>query len=58
MPFGLKNVPATFKMVMDTVLRGIRDEKCLVYVDDVIIFSESRAYYLLICDQFSKDTAH
>lgn len=41
MPFGLKNAPATFQRVMDNILRGINNEECLVYLDDIVIFSTS-----------------
>nr|CAH7726837.1 unnamed protein product [Callosobruchus chinensis] len=41
MPFGLKNAPATFQRVMDNILWGIQNEKCLTYLDDTIIFSSS-----------------
>ena len=41
MPMGLKNSPSTFQRVMDNVLRGLQNEICLVYLDDIIVFSTS-----------------
>ena len=41
MPFGLCNAPGTFQRLMDLILSGLNLEICLVYLDDIIIFSQT-----------------
>lgn len=41
MPFGLCNAPATYQRLMNTLLAGINGITCLVYLDDIIVFSKS-----------------
>ena len=40
MPFGLTNAPATLHRLMDTVLKGLQWQRCLVYLDDIIVFGK------------------
>lgn len=39
MPMGLKNSPSTFQRVMNFVLSGLSWYNCLIYIDDLIVFS-------------------
>ncbi|OWZ16706.1 LOW QUALITY PROTEIN: Retrovirus Polyprotein [Phytophthora megakarya] len=39
MPFGLTNAPSTFQRLMNNVLRGLTWITCLVYLDDIVIFT-------------------
>ena len=46
MPFGLRNAPSTFQRALDVILSGVRWKICLVYLDDVIIFSRDEKEHL------------
>jgi hypothetical protein len=39
MAFGLANAPATFQRTMDVLLSGLTWRSCLVYIDDILVFS-------------------
>ena len=41
MPFGLTNAPATFQCLMETCLGEIHLKWCIIYLDDIIVFSKT-----------------
>ena len=41
MPFGLMNGPATFMRLMGNILRPFTNSFMVVYLDDIMIFSQS-----------------
>lgn len=41
MPFGLRNAPETFQRSMNTILSGLQGSKCVVYLDDIVIYGNS-----------------
>ena len=41
MPMGLTNAPATFQRVMELVLKGLPWHICMVYIDNILIYSRS-----------------
>nr|ATA66769.1 Pol, env [Haliotis discus hannai] len=41
MPFGLSNAPATYQRLMEQCLEGLHLKICLIYLDDLIIFSRT-----------------
>jgi hypothetical protein len=41
MPFGLKSAPATYQRMMNAVLRDSIGNRCMVYMDDIIVMGET-----------------
>lgn len=46
LPFGLKNAAASFQRFMEYVLRDLKGKCCMVYTDDVVIYSKDEQEHL------------
>ena len=46
MPFGLTNTPATFQRLMESCLEDLNLHWCIIYMDDIVIFSKDLASHL------------
>src|SRR5437762_2486863 len=47
MPFGLATAPSTFMQAMEITLAGLINKICTVYLDDILIFSNSIDEHIL-----------
>lgn len=41
MPFGLTGAPCTYQRLMECVLRGLTYKICLIYLDDILVYSRT-----------------
>jgi hypothetical protein len=46
MPMGLTNAPATFQSYINNTLRGYVDDFCVVYLDDILIYLQSKEEHI------------
>ena len=46
MPFGLTNAPTTFQCLMETCLGEIHLKWCIIYLDDIIVFSKTQEEHI------------
>ena len=47
MPFGLTNAPATFQRLMQSCLGNLHLQYCIIYLDDIIVFSKTPEEHLM-----------
>ena len=44
---GLMNVPETFQILLNSVFSDMLDKRLLVYLDDLLVYSEPLALHLI-----------
>ncbi len=59
LPFGLTNAPATFQRLMETAMGDLYLTQCLLYLDDVVVYSRDFAEHLVRLENvFKRLEAH
>ena len=51
MPFGLCGAPASFQRAMDIIMSGMSSQNVLIYLDDIILFSDSFDLHIKILEE-------
>ncbi|GKT28651.1 hypothetical protein ADUPG1_014024 [Aduncisulcus paluster] len=46
MPFGLKSAPAHFQRCLNAIFKGMTPLKCLIYLDDILVFGSNEEEFL------------
>jgi hypothetical protein len=54
LPFGLATAPGAFQKIMNEILADINWIACMVYIDDIIIFTEDFASHVKVLDKVLK----
>lgn len=55
LPFGLSNGPASFQAYINHSLRGLLDQICTAYMDDILVFSKLLLIIVTTSELFYKD---
>lgn len=51
MPFGLTNATDTYQRALDMVLTKLKENNCLVYMDDFMIYSNTVEHHVSHADE-------